>query len=221
MVHLWTILCLKVKSESHSVMSHSLLPQGGILQARILEWVAFPFFKGSSSPRDWTQVSCIAGRFLTSWTTREAKFYACIVNWVFSLSQFYIWYLQIMVKNICVYTHTYGLPRCCSGKECACQCRRCRRHRVGKILWIRKWQPTPVLLPGKSHGQRSLAGFSPWGRRVRQDWALRAHTHTHTHTHTQAHIYMKFIFLYSLPPTPPLPLPPASLSFFLKKQGQK
>ena len=33
----------------------------------------------------------------------------------------------------------------------------------GKILWRRKWQPTPVLLPGKSHGQRSLVGYSPWG----------------------------------------------------------
>ena len=34
---------------------------------------------------------------------------------------------------------------------------------VGQIPWRRKWQPTPVLLPGKSHGQRSLAGCSPWG----------------------------------------------------------
>ena len=34
---------------------------------------------------------------------------------------------------------------------------------VGKIPWRRKWQPTPVFLPGKSHGQRSLAGYSPWG----------------------------------------------------------
>jgi len=33
---------------------------------------------------------------------------------------------------------------------------------VGKIPWCRAWQPTPVLLPGKSHGQRSLAGYSPW-----------------------------------------------------------
>ena len=33
---------------------------------------------------------------------------------------------------------------------------------VGKIPWRRKWQPTPVFLPGKSHGQRSLAGYSPW-----------------------------------------------------------
>ena len=44
----------------------------GILQARILEGVAFPFSKGSSQPRDWTQVSCIVGRFFTGWATREA-----------------------------------------------------------------------------------------------------------------------------------------------------
>ena len=36
---------------------------------------------------------------------------------------------------------------------------------VRKILWRRKWQPTPVLLPGKSHGWRSLVGYSPWGRK--------------------------------------------------------
>ena len=35
----------------------------------------------------------------------------------------------------------------------------------GKIPWRRKWQPTPVFLPGESHGQRSLAGYSPWGRK--------------------------------------------------------
>ena len=52
-------------------------------------------------------------------------------------------------------------------KESACQCRRCRRH--GFSLWVRKipcskkWQPTPVLLPGRSHGQRSLGGCSLWG----------------------------------------------------------
>ena len=37
------------------------------------------------------------------------------------------------------------------------------RSLVGKILWRRKWQPTPVLLPGKSHGQRSLVSYGPWG----------------------------------------------------------
>ena len=43
------------------------------------------------------------------------------------------------------------------GKMCPCQCRRYR-----KVPWRRKWQPMPVFLPGKSHGQRSLASFSPW-----------------------------------------------------------
>ena len=47
----------------------------GIFQARILEWVAFPFSRGSSQPRDWTQVSCIIGGFFTSWATRETQEY--------------------------------------------------------------------------------------------------------------------------------------------------
>ena len=45
----------------------------GILQARILEWVAIPFSRGSSWPRDWTCVSCIAGRFFTVWVTKKAQ----------------------------------------------------------------------------------------------------------------------------------------------------
>ena len=44
----------------------------GILQARILEWLAILFSRGSACPRDWTQVSCISGRFFTVWATREA-----------------------------------------------------------------------------------------------------------------------------------------------------
>ena len=51
----------------------------GILQARILEWVAFPFFRGSYQPRDWTQVSWIEGGFFTSWAT-----ICCIENEYFS-----------------------------------------------------------------------------------------------------------------------------------------
>ena len=45
----------------------------GILQARILEWVAFPFSRWSSQPRDWTQVSHTAGRFSANWAMREAN----------------------------------------------------------------------------------------------------------------------------------------------------
>ena len=47
----------------------------GVLQARILEWVAIPFSRGSSQPMDQTQVSHIAGRFFTSLATREARKY--------------------------------------------------------------------------------------------------------------------------------------------------
>ena len=55
------------------------------------------------------------------------------------------------------------------GKEPACQCRRHKRLRfnpwVRKIPWRRAWQSTPVFLPGESHGQRSLVGYSPWGHK--------------------------------------------------------
>ena len=62
---------------------------------------------------------------------------------------------------------TPGFPGGTSGKEPACQCRRHKRCGfdpwVGKIPWRRAWQPTPGFLPGESHGQRSLAGYSPQG----------------------------------------------------------
>ena len=58
------------------------------------------------------------------------------------------------------------LPRYLSGKESACQCRRCGFDPwVGKIPWRRKWKLTPVFLLRKSHGQRSLMGYSPWGHK--------------------------------------------------------
>ena len=64
----------------------------------------------------------------------------------------------------CLYGKVF--PGDASGKEPACQCRRWKRHRfdpwVGKISWRRAWQPTPVFLPGESHGQRSLVDYSPW-----------------------------------------------------------
>ena len=59
----------------------------GILQAKILEWIAFPFSRGSSQPRDQTQVSRIAGRFITSWTTRKPRNTAVgslsLLQWIF------------------------------------------------------------------------------------------------------------------------------------------
>ena len=57
-----------------------------------------------------------------------------------------------------------GFPNGTSSKESTCQCRRYGFDPwVEKIPWRRKWQSTPVFLPGKSHGQRNLEGYSPWG----------------------------------------------------------
>ena len=63
-----------------------------------------------------------------------------------------------------------GFPGGTSGKEPACQCRRYKRHRfdlwVGKIPRRRRaWQPSQVFLPGESHGEGSLVGYSPYGRK--------------------------------------------------------
>ena len=69
-------------------------------------------------------------------------------------------------REKCLYK---GIPWWLSGKETACQAGACGFIPwVRKIPWRREWQPTLVFLPGKSHGQKSLAGFSPLGhKRVR------------------------------------------------------
>ena len=76
-----------------------------------------------------------------------------------------------------------GFPDGTSGKESACQSRRHKRHEfdrwVRRISWKRKWQLTPVFLPGKSHGQKNLAGYNPWDCKE-SDMTERKHT-THTH----------------------------------------
>ena len=65
---------------------------------------------------------------------------------------------------------------------------------VGKILWRRDRQCTPIFFPGESHGQRSLAGYSPWGRKESDttEWLTHAHTHmyTYTYVHIHAHLHM-------------------------------
>ena len=72
-------------------------------------------------------------------------------------------------------------PNSSVAKVSTCQCRRCMFHPwVRKIPWRRKWQPTPVFLPGESHGQRSLAGYSPLGCKSRtrlSDFTFTSHFH--------------------------------------------
>ena len=86
------------------------------------------------------------------------------IQLVYVLIYINLLYIEINIY-ICIYIHR--LHSWLRGKEPTCQWRRFRRlgfdSRVRKILWRRKWQPTPVFLPGKSHGQRSLVGYSPWG----------------------------------------------------------
>ena len=67
-------------------------------------------------------------------------------------------------------------------KKSAFQRRRWRSSKVGKIPWQRTWQPTPVFSSGEFHGQRSLAGYSPWGR---TEW-----------TGLRTHAFIRAIFLH-------------------------
>ena len=96
------------ESESFSVVSDSLWPHGivhGLLQARILDWVAVPFSSGSSKCIDWTQVSCTAGSFFTSWVTREPKNTGVgslsLLQWIFltwELNRDFLLYRQIFYQ---------------------------------------------------------------------------------------------------------------------------
>ena len=61
---------------------------------------------------------------------------------------------------------------------------------TGRPPWRRKWQPTPVFLPEKFHGQSSVVGCSSWSCKE-SDTTEPAHTHTHTHTHTHARAHLK------------------------------
>ena len=71
-----------------------------------------------------------------------------------------------------------GLPWWLGGKESACNAVDTGLIPwVTEIPWRRKWQPTPVFLPGESHGQRNLAGYSPWGRKE-LDMTEQPSTHT-------------------------------------------
>ena len=88
-----------------------------------------------------------------------------------------------------------------SGKEFVGQCRRLRRRGfdpwVRKILWNRKSQPTPVFLPGKFHGQRSLVGYSPWGCKE-SDLTAPLSTHTNRYFIPRELRIRKFLFIHEM-----------------------
>ena len=95
----------------------------GILQARILEWVTFPFSRGSSQPRNQTRVSCIAGGFFTNWAIGEA------LSWIVKLRIIEQWYSS----------HWCDMYICWVRMHCSCSVLRmfsCKQSNIGNAeLW--------------------------------------------------------------------------------------
>ena len=117
-------------------------------QARILEWVAISSSRRSSQSRDWTWVSCIAGSFFTLWVT-TCKFSSSKVT--FKLE-----------KRASLVAHTVkSLP---AMQETQVQ------SLSQEDPLEKEWQPTPVFLPGKSHGWGSLGVQYMGSQRVGHDW---------------------------------------------------
>ena len=88
-----------------------------------------------------------------------------------------------------------GFPSGSDGKESTCQCR--FNPWVGKMPWRRVWQPTPIFLLGKSHGQNSLAGLQSMGlQRVKHDWATITFFFFHTLGFELMLLFLKNNFIY-------------------------
>ena len=96
-----------------------------IFQARILEWVAISFSRGSSQPRDWTRVSCTVGRFFTNRATREALVASLVearCRWAIAqIESIYFQFLMYFVTNVCWRVLAKGLPLS-SGSGSVSQC---------------------------------------------------------------------------------------------------
>ena len=108
------------------------------------------------------------------------------------------WNLQIVLTTL------LKLPRSHSGKESACQCRRCTRLKFDPWVrnpWRRKWQPSPVVVPGKSHGPEEPGWLQSIGsQRVGHDWArteflLKSHVTDHFRVHV---VYFCVCFTFTL-----------------------
>ena len=130
--------------------------------------------------------------------------------------------------NLQGFTQSEGFSDGTSGKETAYLIRRYKRRsfspQVRKIPWSRTWQSTPVFLPGESHGQRSLVGYSPWGHKELGTTEATQHACTHAHRETYVLFCQDLIILFSgrvhsfFPPSLPLSLSPSLplvLSLFL------
>ena len=134
----------------------------------------------------WQYEHLIIKNFVSKWSFVILFFLKAISFWLGGLN--------CLNWNMYMHTHVYIYAPCiyicfwgdASGKEPACHYERCKiggfNPWVGKIPWRREWQPTLVFLLGKSHGQRRLVGYSPWGRRESDTNEVTEHTHTYKDT---------------------------------------
>ena len=133
----------------------------GILQARVLEWVAIPFSMGSSQARDQTQVSCIAGTFFTVWATREAP------KWRGPQRPHPFWVSFCNLKGLSLVSQCvdHGFLLVAGGLMLTLSS-------FGGFSW---WLFTWIRKVGKGACQGCilspcLLNWSPWGRRYRTEW---------------------------------------------------
>ena len=123
--------------------------------------------------------------------TRTFKFGVWKHKYKWNFRPFLFWEAAIQsALHICgFHIHRFNKPQSQNGASPVAPCWRiclqyriCRSHGfnpwIGKIPWRRKWQPTPIFLPGKSHGQRSLADYSSWGHK-KSDTTKRLNHHHH------------------------------------------
>ena len=162
---------------SHLVVSDSLRPHDcslpgssvhGIFQARILEWVAISFSRGSFWPRDWTQVFCIVGRRLTVWATRKAPAHYSISS---STLLSPVPSRKKKESSMRIAENNYSWLAEEPGRLQSTGSLRVAHDWATSLSlftllhWRRKWRPTPVFLPGESQGRWSLMGCRLRGRK--------------------------------------------------------
>ena len=164
------------------------------------------------SPLGWTGLITLLSKGLSSTTVCKHQFFDAqpslqsnfhICTWL--LENYSFDYTEI---NIYIYMYIYKTEVIIYGASLVAQMVKhlptMRETQVRSLSreypWRRKWQPTPVFLPGKSHGLRILVGYSPWGCKESDTtkqlhlsliyiYIVSIHTHTHTHTHTHIWTY--------------------------------
>ena len=130
-------------------------------------------YSGSRSLFYWSQDVCIPSHFTSlnlDVTVHLWPSFMCLSMLRFGHDYWYCYHFNSHIYSL------LGFPGGSVAKKPACQCRRRGFDPWSrKMPWRRKWQPTPVFLPGKSHGQRSLVGYSPWGHKESDTTVIKQH----------------------------------------------